>query len=280
MKRITMWRRLVQIVIVLLFCALPWLNMLGWERISGSMFAMDVFGIPFADPATAAQTAISGLTVQFWPLAAYYLGAFLSLLLAFFMGRVFCGWLCPYGLFSELAHWHAANLPASANARRRQWWSKTVLAAIIIGITAVSAFPMLSFISLPGELTLVPILAWAKMGVSIIMGTALIPLAVLCVELIVRRRLWCEVFCPQSVFLGFAAWALPGLSPGMRIRWQPRQCNCGSNNPCSQACTMNLNPRHKNGPPRRDCIMCLACVEACHRHGKALEVTFTRQSHH
>ena len=94
-------RRCAQTLTALVFCLLPWLNAPGAHQftlISGSLFALDLGGLPFADPVAALQVAVSG----FAPASRLLLGAVLSLGLALLLGRVFCSWICPYGFFSEL----------------------------------------------------------------------------------------------------------------------------------------------------------------------------------
>ena len=94
-------RRCAQTLTALVFCLLPWLNAPGAHQftlISGSLFALDLGGLPFADPVAALQVAVGG----FAPAPRLLLGAVLSLGLALLLGRVFCSWICPYGFFSEL----------------------------------------------------------------------------------------------------------------------------------------------------------------------------------
>ena len=94
-------RRCAQTLTALVFCLLPWLNAPGAHQftlISGSLFALDLGGLPFADPVAALQVAVGG----FAPAPRLLLGAVLSLGLALLLGRVFCSWICPYGFLSEL----------------------------------------------------------------------------------------------------------------------------------------------------------------------------------
>ena len=50
MIRLLRLRRLVQVAVLLLLAALPWLNRDGFTGMKGSLFAFDFFGLPFADP--------------------------------------------------------------------------------------------------------------------------------------------------------------------------------------------------------------------------------------
>ncbi len=100
MIRLLRLRRLVQVAVLLLLAALPWLNRDGFTGMKGSLFAFDFFGLPFADPLGAVQIGLSGI-IPGWRLIA---GALVVLAVALCLGRIFCSWLCPFGFLSELVH--------------------------------------------------------------------------------------------------------------------------------------------------------------------------------
>lgn len=272
MSRQHLARRACQLAVIALFIALPLLNQHGWHYIQGTLFAFNLWKVPFADPASAAQVLASGQ----WPIWSYLGGAALSLVIAFFLGRIFCGWLCPYGLFSEVLHGIRVknNKIMPREERKWLWYSKCFLLIIGLPAGAVLAWPVITSLSMPGQLSLVPLTCLYGME-GALFSLALIPAAALLAETISGRRLWCQYICPQSVLLGLAGRMLPQKMPGLRISWNASACDCGKAAPCARACTMNLNPRHKNGPPRRDCTMCGDCVEACKQCGKSLTYTTT-----
>lgn len=278
MMRAFWFRRLCQLLIILLFILLPWLNKTGFHAAGGSLFAFDLAGIPFADPASAAQAVLSGTLAWEPQLLEYLLGAILSLLAAFMLGRVFCGWICPYGFFSEISHnlRTRKNLPMLPRMQRTVWLSKCILVAIILALAAIFAMPLITFSAMPGQLSLLPISFWFNTGRNALFALAILPACALLLEIVAGKRLWCEFFCPQSVFLGLSSWSLPKSIPGLRIAWHAGKCNCGNKNPCANACTLNINPRHKNGPARNVCIMCGDCVKACEKHGGALSYTLKK----
>lgn len=83
----------------------------GLARGDRQFFCAGFLGIPFADPVGATQVAVMG----FLPAGRLLAGALLSLVVAL-LGRVFCSWVCPYGVLSELVYavrwrreWHAAG---------------------------------------------------------------------------------------------------------------------------------------------------------------------------
>ena len=259
-------RRAVQLLVVAGLCLLPWMNAAGWRGVSGSFFALDFFGIPFADPVGAAQVAAMG----FLPAGRLMGGAMLSLAVALLLGRVFCSWVCPYGLLSELVYalrWRRAGVRLVV---RHAFWGKILL--LVLGLVAALGvgFPVLGIVSLPGELSLLPVLAWQGDGVWLLLGAAAVPLAALLLEFATGKRLWCRFVCPQSVLLGAAARCLPAKTPGLRIGWQAEKCTCKGKAPCQQACSLDLNPRRKGGPDRQNCTHCGDCVNTCAGYGEAL----------
>lgn len=91
-------RGCVQCLVLACLCLLPWAHSVGWAGVSGSFFALDVYGLPFADPLSLGQTLLQGSISA----PTLWWGAGVTLLIAVLLGRVFCGWICPYGLASEL----------------------------------------------------------------------------------------------------------------------------------------------------------------------------------
>ena len=259
-------RRAVQILAVAGLCVLPWVNAAGWRGVSGSFFALDFLGIPFADPVGAAQVAAMGFLPAGWLLA----GALLSLGLALLLGRVFCSWVCPSGLLSELVYALRWRRSGARLVVRQAFWGKILL--LVLGLVAALGvgFPVLGIVSLPGELSLLPVLAWQGDEAWALLGAAAVPLVALLMEFATGKRLWCRFVCPQSVLLGAAAKCLPKGAPGLRIDWQAGKCTCKGKAPCQQACSLDLNPRCKGGPERHDCTHCGDCVSTCAAYGKAL----------
>jgi ferredoxin-type protein NapH len=263
-------RRCVQLLVLLAFCLLPWMNALDMRQISGSLFALDVLGVPFADPVAAVQVAAVGAT----PGMRLLIGALCSLVLALLLGRIFCSWVCPYGLLSEIAHSITGPRKGARPVKGRGFTVKAAVLVCGLGAAWVWGFPALGMLSLPGELSLVPVLVWQGGGLWLLLGAAVLPLAALMLEMALGKRLWCHYVCPQSVLLGVAARGLPRSVPGLRIAWHADKCSCKGETPCRVACSLDLNPRRPGGPQRRDCTHCGDCLKACAARGKALHWRF------
>ena len=252
----------VQCSVFVLFLLLPWLHSKGFVGISGSLYALNVFGVPFADPISTVQALLGGM-VPF----SLWAGVTIVLLVALLFGRVFCGWLCPFGLLSEAAHTlrrrllppKAEALTSSAPTAYRQWFRiRTGLCLLGVTLAAWLGFPVLNSVSLPGELSLLSL--QAHEGVGAVLVALALPVAVLLAEAITGKRLWCRV-CPQAACLALAAACT---HKGFGVAWNPSRCTCPRHaRMCEAACSLQLPVRRNNGPPRSECVQCGDCVSAC-----------------
>ncbi|MBQ7618019.1 MAG: 4Fe-4S binding protein [Desulfovibrio sp.] len=269
MKSYTVLRRTSQLLVVFIFCFLPWAPSFGLTGIMGSLFALEIFGLPFADPVNC----LGVLATWTLPKADLLLGAGLALVLALFFGRVFCSFLCPYGFFSELVSALSPRkmreLPFSLE---QAFYSKVGLLLLALLCLALFSWPLPSLISFPGSLSLLPLLVFQGSESSLLLSVALLPLIMLLLEGFTGQRLWCRYFCPQAVLLGLSALLLPKRLPGLRLSWDPRSCSCRGASPCQTACTLELKPRHIRAVSRRDCTNCGDCLKACAKNGQALSI--------
>ncbi|WP_299393885.1 4Fe-4S binding protein [uncultured Desulfovibrio sp.] len=272
--RLSFLRGLSRLGTAVAFCVLPWLNAAGMHGVSGSLFSLDVFGWPFGDPAALVQTLAGGGR----PGAHFLLGVGSSLALAFLLGRVFCGWLCPYGLLSEAA----ATLGGRLRARPRAWkvparWELACRAVVLAAGTGLAAcgIPALTRLSFPGSLSLAPQIACYNGFDGVFFGLLAAPVTALLLEFLTGERLWCRFVCPQGLLLGCAArlrswcgrWSR---LPLPTVRWEASCCSCKGETPCAAACTLGVQPRRKDGPDALRCSICGECVSVCARKGRAL----------
>ena len=275
-------RRCAQTLTALVFCLLPWLNAPGAHQftlISGSLFALDLGGLPFADPVAALQVAV-GVRARAPPVA----GGRVVLGPGVFAGPGILQLDLPLRLLSELVsslRRRAAGVSGghkesdSRQRDRRDAAFRGRAGIVLLGLVgaAVLGFPLLSLLSMPGELSLAPLLARQEAGRAdglILLSALALPVAALALEALGGRRFWCRYVCPQSVLLGLAARCLPQGAPGLRMTWRASACTCKGETPCRAACSLALNPRRAAGPPRRDCVMCGDCLKACAARGGAL----------
>jgi len=262
-------RRAVQTAVLVLMALVPALNARGLHGLGGNFFYFEAFGLPLADPLAALQVfASSG--AWGWRLAA---GAACALALAAALGPVFCSWVCPFGLLSELGN--ALRGPRARGAARgpsRAFGVRLALAAAGLCVVGLAGLPpLLNHLSLPGWYAR----AWQEGSWEVLAAPAVPVLAcALALEALAGRRLWCRWLCPQSVLP-----ALSGrLNPwSLRVRFSPARCTCGKAAPCRGACTLELDPRRPGGPGL-ECTNCGDCVGACARRGRALSLSLARDA--
>ena len=256
------FRRLAQCAALLLLVALPWLNRQGFTGMKGSLFAFDACGFPFADPLSALQPLLTGML----PDGRILLGALVVLVVALCLGRIFCSWICPFGLLSELGQriHHRRD-----TALRNTFRVRAALFAIGLGLTVLLGIPLLNQFSLPGGFSLGLINAATPLSDRAVHSTAeyglffLLPflpiLIVLVAEIATGRRLWCRFVCPQSVLPALMA-RLP-VAP--RLTRTMSRCTCGKTPACRAACPLDLDPRNPRSSAPLECTNCGACVVAC-----------------
>ncbi len=264
MSRILPYRRAVQTGTALFMAALPFADVAGFEKVTGNFLSFDLFGLPLADPLASAQAALGGGSIA----PALLIGAGAALLLALALGRVFCSWLCPYGLLSELVFSlrgrRGANDPRNPGGAS----SRMLLAGLgLLGVALLLPAPYLNQLSLPGwysraaqHAAFYGALPWGVLALPALLG----------VEFLAGRRLWCRYVCPQSVLIGLMA----GLPAGLRLCFAPKKCACPKDDrACLGACSLNLNPRAPTMRQRLECTNCGDCVDACRARGRALRLS-------
>ncbi len=282
MMRLLRLRRLVQVAALALLAATPWLNRGGFTGMKGSLFAFDFFGWPFADPLGPVQMLLSGMAPG-WRLAA---GGGAALLLALCLGRVFCSWLCPFGLLSEAAQ-GLRSKAAPPKPAKHSFRSRAAVMLAGLTLAALLGFPLLNQLSLPGGFSLGLITAAAPLSDKAILSLEtrilffalpfLPVLLVLAAEIVTGKRLWCRWVCPQSVLLSLMA-RLP-LAP--RLQRSLSRCTCKNGaHACRAACPLGLDPRNPRSASPLECTNCGACVLACsHVHaGSPAALSLSRRA--
>jgi len=270
MKRPTIhtWRRLFQITVAIAFILIPIINRSRYSYVYGNFLAFHAFGIPFADPLAILQLSVKNLYLTLDNI----IGALLPLSLAFLFGTVFCSWMCPFGLLSELGQ----------SVRRRIWGKKkkawnlpdrgfrfkmTVFSLGFIAFFIFSTTPILNQLSMP---------AWYArffqyyFGQDFISLCFLFILALLGLEFVAGRRLWCKYVCPQSILISLAKQLNP---KRMQVAFDAEKCICKPGyERCEAACTLRLQPKILYEKAELECSNCADCVVACARMGQALSL--------
>ena len=267
-------RRTVQIGVALAFIVIPWLNHLRISVVYGNFLSFHFYKVPLSDPLAVLQVSLKNNYLS----ADLLLGAAIALGLAAALGAVFCSWICPFGLLSEWAHalsGTSGNRRAKRPARPGPWGFriKSMLCATGLAVFFLfSTTPVLNQFSLPAWYSRI-FQFWFEQRHFCLAIPALA--AILFIEALAGRRLWCRCICPQSVLIVLVRQINPRR---LRIHFNGRQCACkgGSPVPCARACSLNLDPRKLNIFPETECTNCGDCVVACRERGRALALRFSR----
>ncbi len=188
---------------------------------------------------------------------------------ALFLGRFFCGWICPLG---TLHHCAGAIRSERKSGRRRidanryKPWQAfkyyllfALLAAALAGSALGGIFDPIALAVRAFGLSVLP--AWNyALGHSgphfrqaFLLGVILIFLIALNLRI---TRFWCRALCPLGALLGLASrWSILGLEkhPG----------NCGDCNRCLLHCQGGDDPIPGAPWRKAECHLCLNCVADC-----------------
>lgn len=259
-------RRTLQILVALAFIIIPILNRGRYSYVYGNFLSFHMFGIPLADPLAVLQLTVKNF---YWTLDNL-IGTLIPLAVALLLGTVFCSWACPFGLLSELTQGLAKRLLPKGyeGLPLRRNGSPLKLAIFAVGFVLFFVFsvtPILNQLSLP---------AWYARFFQYLFGQDAVSLcflfilAVLGIEFITRRRLWCRYICPQSVIIGLVKQLN---RKRLRVEFDETKCRCKSGRDlCRAACSLGLEPKQVGVTPEMECTNCGDCVNACTKVGKAL----------
>lgn len=209
-----------------------------------------------ACPIGSLQTFLSKMTFKF----PYYV---LGLLIFFgaILGRVVCGFLCPFGLLQELLA--LIPFPVKKNrfkADRPMRCIKYIilLLCVVILPTFIKLTPVFCKYICPSGTVSGILLAISNSGIAGRLGRLftwklIILLAIVISSLIIFRP-FCKYLCPLGAFYAlFNRFAL------VRLYCDTSKCiSCGK---CSSVCKMCVDPTLT--PDSGECIRCGDCVKAC-----------------
>jgi polyferredoxin len=181
------------------------------------------------------------------------------MLLALFMKKAFCGWLCPIGTVSE-SLWMAGQRIFGKNVSLPKWidypmrsLKYALLVFFIYAILQMDGPTLEEFIHSPYNKV-----ADVKMYLFFmqISSFALWTLIILAVLSFVIKNFWCRYLCPYGALLGALSW----LSP-LKVTRNPSSCiDCKL---CTKACPSSIKVHTAKRVWSDECMSCYACVESC-----------------
>jgi ferredoxin-type protein NapH len=177
-----------------------------------------------------------------------------------FMGRLWCGWLCPGGGLQEI-YFEINNKQANIG-----WlnWLKYIIFLEIIFI------PLISAIRSAGGLTTIDFFYYTDHGISIAKQGAYVIFLVqiaffTAFAILAGKRGFCHYFCPIAVIM------ILGRKIRNLIRWPALHLSadtglCTDCKICSKNCPMGLDVNimvRQGNMENTECILCGSCVDVC-----------------
>lgn len=215
-----------------------------------------------ACPVGALQQALGGADRHF---PFYVLGTLM--VFGIVLGRLVCGFLCPFGLVQDLLHKiPAPKLRVPRGLDRVLRWGKYVMLLGVVVLLSLLVTDAMG-VTPPFFCEFVCPAGTLGAGIPLVLGDGnlrqllgalfnwklLVLLAILAAAVFIPRP-FCRYLCPLGAFYGlFNRWSF------YRMRVDAAACvNCGS---CERACPMAVDPCANANSP--ECIRCGACRHAC-----------------
>ncbi|MCA1915192.1 4Fe-4S binding protein [Methanospirillum hungatei] len=174
-------------------------------------------------------------------------------------GRLWCGWICPFGSLQDLAREVQGKRVTNPWIDRFRYglfvlWILMLLAFFIRagGITSIEPFYQTTnglSVAGPIELTVFIVILFIITAIALFLG----------------RRGMCHLFCPISVLMivGRKIRNAIGL-PGLQLTAHSEDCiSCGR---CTKECSQSLDVLsmvEQGRMEQAECILCGACIDAC-----------------
>ena len=243
------WRFTVQTLAFALILINPFLNYYWhFSFVQGWYQSLGIGKLWFVSPLEGLESILVSKSL-YLPLI---IGMIPPILLALFLGRVFCGWICPINFLSDLED----RFLKSLKIKRRDLWRlprQTLWFALLgeIFLAMVLGTPLFVFLSPPG-------LVGREIMMFVFFHTlaleGLIILLVLTLNLF-TRRFFCRYFCPLGGLLAF-------IGSKRRLIVSREVNKCTQCKLCDRSCPLGLYPSKGEGLSPY-CWNCGQCIDAC-----------------
>jgi len=183
------------------------------------------------------------------------------IILTLIFGRIFCGWICPFGTLHQFFSWifHFKKENIKQNSYKKIYRIKYLiliffLISAFFGLNLEGFLEPLSIMYRSFSTSIFPILLSnflpANYSNSWFLGLFFIFLISLN---FIFPRFWCRVLCPLGALLGLLTF-----SPLFKIN---KKDGCTSCNRCLKNCQGGDEPHKEHY--HRECIVCLNCINPC-----------------
>lgn len=225
-------------------------------------------------PIGAFQAVLSSRNYRF----AFYVVGFLMVVGAL-LGRLVCGWLCPFGLVQDLLH----KIPFPKKIRKvpGDRWLRWIKYVLLVGFVIVLPLTVVDVVgqgqpwfckyicpsgTLLGGLPLIAANPALRDALGWLFTWKAAILVVLVLLSVVIYRPFCRYLCPLGAIYGL-------FNPIAVYRLKVEEDKCVRCGKCQSACKLNLAV-YKT-PNHAECIRCGDCMRACPTG--AVHSTFTRK---
>lgn len=248
-NRYLLLRRIVQASIVLLLVAG---NEFGWRLLQGNLSTSRLLGtVTLADPYALLQVLCTGTLVGTEALLG---GAIVVLFFGILGGRVFCSWVCPLNVVTDLAaslrratglgRW----LPSRAISRNARYWVLG-MGLVLSALLGIAAFERISPISmLHRGLVYGMGLGWTMIAAVFLLDLFAVP----------------EGFCGHLCPLG-GMYAVIGRFGMLKVRH--REDRCSRCMRCLERCpepqVLPMVGRQSGPVTSGECTNCGRCIDVC-----------------
>ncbi|WNC72479.1 cytochrome c oxidase accessory protein CcoG [Thalassotalea psychrophila] len=262
-------RRKMNIFFLAMFAALPWLQYNGQQAILFDVGEQrfNIFGLTLWP---------QDLTLLAW---ICIIGAFLLFFVTTFLGRVWCGYLCPQTVWTFIFIWFEEKLEGAANKRKKldsqqmsfnKFWRKALkhtcwlLFSLLTAITFIGYFtPMqqltIDFFTFNATFT---ITLWILFFAFCTYGNAGWMREIMCLHMCPYARFQSAMFDQDTLTVSYDYNRGENRGPRGR-KADPKELglgDCIDCNLCVEVCPTGIDIR--NGL-QYECINCGACVDAC-----------------
>ena len=189
---------------------------------------------------------------------SYYITGFL-ILLGVLLGRVICGFLCPFGWFQELLHKIPTKKLSTKKLKPLTYLKYVVLLPVLVTNQLGMGDPFFcKYLCPQGVLEGAIPLSLANAGIRSALGSLFtwkfIVLLTVIILSIVFYRPFCKWLCPLGAFYAL-------LNKVSLFQMQVDQSKCVSCGKCAKVCKMDVDVT--KSPNHTECIRCGMCIRAC-----------------
>jgi polyferredoxin len=268
-KSLHILRRITQIGFILLIFIMPVFDILRYDTATKELFVLGkvwTLGLKegFQSGGNAAHVA-----VQFFLKAILPWVAILSFfpLMGVFLGRFFCGWLCPEGALFELADFLSLKIlgkrglyktkPNDSNIKKQ-----SRVFYVMLSILFLITIPPLTGIALTGYFV-APKTIWHQIttgSLSFGVKAGIIGVSIyMIITSVFVRHVFCKYVCAAGLMQMLFGWASP---ISLRIKFDRENASkCTDCKRCEKVCFLDVKPRLA----KRDinCVNCGECINVC-----------------